>query len=55
MNGRQKILGDWVLATQDTILVLQTWLGHLESWQAQGQVEEAGFVAACRQLREAGL
>jgi hypothetical protein len=52
---RQKIIQDWLLATQDTIYVLQQWAGRLESWQGQSQVEAAEFGEACQQLREAGL
>ncbi len=51
----QKILRDLILATQDTIFTLQEWSGRLEQWQAQGHIEPADFIEACRQLREAGL
>lgn len=51
----QKILQDWILAVQDTIFVLQEWLGQLEMWQAHGRAEPDDFVEACQQLREAGL
>ena len=51
----QKILQDWILAVQDTIFVLQEWLGWLEQWQSQGRIEPEDFAEACRQLREAGL
>ena len=28
---RQKVISDWILATQDTIYLLQMWLGLLDS------------------------
>ena len=51
----QKLIQDFLLATQDTIFILQKWSGRLEQWQSQGQIEPEDFVEACRQLREAGL
>ncbi len=51
----QKIIKDFLLATQETIFVLQEWSGQLEQWQSQGQIEPGEFAAACRSLREAGL
>ncbi|MCP4285882.1 MAG: hypothetical protein GY792_15740 [Gammaproteobacteria bacterium] len=51
----QKIINDWTLATQDTIFILQTWLGLLEDWQSRGQVEPDDFMEACQQLKEAAL
>ncbi len=52
---KQKMIQDFLLATQDTIFVLQEWSGRLEQWQSQGQIEPEDFADACRQLREAGL
>lgn len=49
------MIRDFLLATQDTIFVLQEWSYRLEQWQAQGQIEPEDFAEACRQLREAGL
>lgn len=50
-----KVVSDWIIATQDTIYTLQTWIGLLESWRDSGQAEPDDFMDACRQLREAGL
>jgi hypothetical protein len=55
MAMEQKIIRDLILATQDTIFILQEWSGQLEQWQSQGQIEPTDFAEACRQLREAGL
>ena len=52
---RQKVIGDTILAVQDTIHVLQVWRGLLETWREQGQAEPDEFADACRQLKEAGL
>ncbi len=52
---RQKVIGDAILVTRDTIYTLQVWLGLLEQWQAFGQAEPAEFIEACRQLKEAEL
>jgi len=52
---RQKVITDSILATQDTIFILQTWLGLLEAWQSQGQADPDDFMEACQQLKEAIL
>ncbi len=52
---RQKVITDWMIAVQDTIYILQVWLGLLESWRALGQAEADDFNEACQQLRDAGL
>ena len=51
----QKIISDTIIATKDTIFVLRHWLGCLEGWQEQGQVDPDEFIAVCQQLRDAGL
>lgn len=53
--AEQKIISDTIIATKDTVFVLQHWLGLLEGWQEQGQVDPDEFTAICQQLREAGL
>ena len=52
---RQKVIGDSILITRDTIYTLQMWLGLLENWRDQGQAEPDEFADACRQLKEADL
>lgn len=52
---RQKVISDWIFATQDTIHLLQVWLGLLETWQAVERAEPDDFMDACRQLEEAAL
>jgi hypothetical protein len=52
---RQKVMAEWIAATEETIYTLQMWLGLLESWQALGRAEPDDFAEACRQLKEAGL
>jgi hypothetical protein len=52
---RQKVIGDSILVTRDTIYMLQMWLDLLESWRDQGQAEPDEFADACRQLKEANL
>ncbi len=52
---KQKVLADWILATKDTIFVLQEWLNLLEKWQSSEGAEPDEFAAAGQQLREAGL
>ena len=51
----QKMIRDCLLATQETIFVLQEWAGRLEQWQALGWADPADFADACCLLREAGL
>ncbi|GIK40109.1 MAG: hypothetical protein BroJett011_39420 [Chloroflexota bacterium] len=51
----QKMLQDWIFATQATILLLRKLSGRLEQWQTQGYIEPEEFIEACRQLREARL
>ena len=51
----QKVVGDWLIATKETIYQLQNWLRFLEHWREVGQVNSEEFNAACRQLSEAGL
>lgn len=55
MSDQQKVVGDWTLATEDTILALRSWLSQLQAWKAQGHADETDFAAACQQLQEAGL
>jgi len=52
---KQKVVADWMIATQETIYTLQTWLGLLESWRDVGQAEPDDFGEGCRQLKDAGL
>ena len=52
---RQKVIGDSILVTRDTIYMLQMWLDLLESWRDQGQAEPDEFADACRQLKDANL
>jgi hypothetical protein len=55
MADKQKVIGDWMIAAQDTIAVLQAWLRHLDRWEKEGQVPPEEFAEACRQLEEARL
>jgi hypothetical protein len=52
---RQKVISDWIFATQDTIYLLQMWLGLLEIWQTVGRAEPDDFMDAYQQLEEAAL
>ena len=52
---QEKILDDWIIATQETIYILQTWLGLLEQWRAAGRIEPDDFSDACHVLRDANL
>ena len=52
---RQKVIGDTILATQDTLYTLQMWLNLLESWREAGQAETDDFMDACQQLKDAHL
>jgi hypothetical protein len=52
---RQKVIGDSILVTRDSIYLLQRWLDLLEQWRKAGLAEPDEFIDACRQLREAGL
>ncbi len=52
---RQKVVSDWIIHTQDTIYLLQEWLGRLEGWQTLGQAQPDDFAEACQLLQEAGL
>jgi len=36
---RQKVVSDWIIATQDTIYALHMWLGLLEIWRTVGHAE----------------
>jgi hypothetical protein len=51
----QKVIGDAILNTRDSIYILQRWLGLLERWRASGQAEPEEFIDACRQLKDADL
>ena len=53
--NRQKVVADWILSTQDTIFVLQMWLGLLETWREAGRAEPDDFMDACQQLKDADL
>ncbi len=52
---RQKVVTDWMIATQETMYTLQVWLGLLENWRDLGQAEAEDFNNACQQLKDAGL
>ncbi len=52
---RQKVIGDTILAAQDTMYALQMWLGLLEGWRESGQAEPDDFMDACQQLKDANL
>jgi hypothetical protein len=54
MNQR-KVLGDTILATRDTIFVLQQWRDLLVRWQTLGEVDREVFADTCQQLEDAGL
>ena len=51
----QKVIGDAILVTRDSIYFLRRWLGLLEQWRESGQAEPEEFIDACRQLKEAEL
>ena len=44
--NQHKVIGDWILATKDTIFVLQQWRGLLVKWQMLGEVERETFADA---------
>jgi hypothetical protein len=52
---QRKVIGDWILATKDTIFLLQQWRDLLVRWQTLGEVEQETFADACRQLKDIGL
>ncbi len=52
---KQKVVTDWIIATQETVYTLQVWLGLLENWRDLGQAEAEDFSTACQQLKDAGL
>ena len=52
---QRKVIGDLILATKDTIFVLQQWRDLLVRWRTLRQIEPERLVEACRQLKEAGL
>ena len=52
---RQKVIGDTILAAQDTMCVLQMWLSLLEGWRESDQAEPDDFMDACQQLKDANL
>ena len=55
MVDQEKVLNDWIIATQETVYNLQTWLGLLEAWRETGRAEPDDFNAACQMLRDANL
>ncbi len=54
-SNRQKVVTDWIIATQETVYTLQVWLGLLENWRDLGRAEAEDFSDACQQLKDAGL
>ena len=52
---QQKVVPDWIIATQDTIYTLHMWLGLLEFWRTVGHAEPDDFMGACLQLKEIEL
>ena len=52
---QQKVISDSILATKDTIFVLQQWLELLDRWHTLGGVDQEEFASACSKLREDGL
>ena len=53
--NQHKVLGDTILATKDTMFVLQQWRDLLVEWRMLGQVEPETLAEACQQLHESGL
>jgi hypothetical protein len=53
--NQHKVLGDTILATKDTIYVLQLWRDLLVRWQTLGEIELEVFADTCQQLKDAGL
>jgi len=53
--NQQKVLGDMILVTKDTIYVLQQWRDLLVKWQTLGEIEPEAFADTCQQLKDAGL
>ena len=53
--NQSKVLSDTILATKDTIFILQQWQDLLVRWQTVGQIEEEAFAEACRTLKDMGL
>ena len=53
--NQHKVLGDTILATKDTIYVLQLWRDLLVRWQTLGQVDREILADTYQQLKDAGL
>ncbi len=53
--NKQKVVTDWMIATQEAVYTLQVWLGLLESWRETGRADAIDFSEACQQLKDAGL
>jgi hypothetical protein len=51
----RKVLDDWLIATQETISILQNWVLLLDEWRNGGPPDPGDFAIAVQQLREAGL
>ena len=52
---QHKVVSDWIITTQDTIYILQMWIGLLEGWREIGQAEPDDFIEAYQQLKDAQL
>ena len=55
MRNGQKVIGDFILTTKETIFILQQWLVLLERQQTWGQGEADEFEAIYQRLYEVGL
>lgn len=53
--NQHKVLGDTILATKDTMFVLQQWRDLLVRWQTMGQIDSETFAEVCRALKDVGL
>ena len=53
--NQHKVLADTILATKDTIFVLQQWRDLLVRWQTLGEIESEAFADTCQQLKDIGL
>jgi len=53
--NQHKVLGDTILATKDTIFVLQQWRDLLVKWQTLDQIDSEVFAEVCQALKDADL
>ena len=54
-DNKNKIITDWLTATEDCQEALRNWKAYLRAWQHHPHVVDEAFLSAMQDMNDAGL